>query len=295
VKLFAGIDGGQTATTALIGDERGNVLGRGAAGPADEVGQDARSTRLRDALHGALSAALADASLPADARFEKIVAGISGYDGRVRGVAPALDARCIDLMHDAPIAHAGALDGRPGIVVIAGTGSVVYGRADGGASVTVGGWGYLFGDEGSAFWIARCLIEAAMSADDRAAGGSEGSLEAGLLEFFAMPSLRALAGAFYGGELTRDRIAAFSERALELSNPQVDEVVSEGTGALAGLAGLAARRLSMTRAEVAVIGGLMRSPRYAGAMRAALKTQPVVRVVDAARQPVEGALLMAIR
>ncbi|HEY5258826.1 MAG TPA: hypothetical protein VIJ12_10675, partial [Candidatus Baltobacteraceae bacterium] len=151
-----------------------------------------------------------------------------------------------------------------------------------------------FGDEGSAFWIARRLIEAAMSADDRAARRDEGSLQSALLEFFAMPSLRALARAFYGGELTRDRIAAFSERALELSNPQVDEVVSEGTGALAGLAGLAARRLSMTRAEVAVIGGLMRSPRYAGAMRAALKIQPVVRV-DAARQPVEGALLMAIR
>ena len=58
-------------------------------------------------------------------------------------------------MHDTPIAHAGALEGRSGVVVIAGTGSVVYGRNDEGWSCTLGGWGFLFGDEGSAFAIAR--------------------------------------------------------------------------------------------------------------------------------------------
>jgi N-acetylglucosamine kinase-like BadF-type ATPase len=55
--LVAGIDGGQSSTIAVIGDERGRILARGAAGPSDEVGATADSTRLRDAL----AAALADA------------------------------------------------------------------------------------------------------------------------------------------------------------------------------------------------------------------------------------------
>ena len=49
-EYFAGIDGGQSSTVAIVGDERGKILGRATAGPADEVGASAGSTRLRDAL-----------------------------------------------------------------------------------------------------------------------------------------------------------------------------------------------------------------------------------------------------
>ena len=51
--LYAGIDAGQSGTVAVIGDESGRILGRGRAGAADEIGQDAQSTRLRDALRAA--------------------------------------------------------------------------------------------------------------------------------------------------------------------------------------------------------------------------------------------------
>ncbi|HKE37033.1 MAG TPA: BadF/BadG/BcrA/BcrD ATPase family protein, partial [Candidatus Baltobacteraceae bacterium] len=125
-RYVAGIDGGQTSTAAVIGDERGRVVGRGVAGPADEVGQGADSTRMHDALSGALRAACKGAGLDAGTHFEAIVAGVSGYEGRVYGKMPQLPAARFVLMHDAPIAHAGALAGEPGVVVIAGTGSVVY-------------------------------------------------------------------------------------------------------------------------------------------------------------------------
>lgn len=146
-ELVAGIDGGQSSTVAVIGDKQGTILGRGVAGAADEVGEKSDSTRLRDALRSALEDARHNAALPPNARFAAIVAGISGYEGRIYGSQPDLPTDRLVLLHDAPIAHAGALAGDPGVVVIAGTGSVVYARAQDDRTQTLGGWGYLFGDE----------------------------------------------------------------------------------------------------------------------------------------------------
>ena len=109
------------------------------------------------------------------------------------------------LMHDAPIAHAGAFGGKPGVIVIAGTGSVAYALAGDGRTKTGGGWGYLFGDEGSAFWIARMFVHGATR---------KHALVRPLLEYFGAANLRALVRAFYSGEITRDRLASFAPIAL---------------------------------------------------------------------------------
>ncbi len=153
--LFGGIDAGQSGTVAVIGDESGRILGRGEGGAADEIGQDSHSTRLRDALRLAYDHAASAAKLPEGARCARIVAGISGYEGRVYGRAPALPCDELVLLHDAVIAHAGAFAGGPGVAVIAGTGSVAYGRNARGEAVTVGGWGYLFASPRRAFWFSR--------------------------------------------------------------------------------------------------------------------------------------------
>jgi N-acetylglucosamine kinase-like BadF-type ATPase len=208
-RLFAGIDGGQSSTVAAIGDERGRILARGAAGPADELGQGSGSTRMHDALDDALRAALAHAKLPDETHFEAIVAGVSGYEGRVYGKVPQLRATRFVLMHDAPIAHAGALAGEAGIVVIAGTGSVVY-ATDGARGWTLGGWGYLFGDEGSAFWFAREKLAGLMKSQDWGMESKSAEEVQKACDFFGLPSLRAVARAFYAGELSRERVAAFA-------------------------------------------------------------------------------------
>ena len=117
VTLVAGIDGGQSSTVAAIGDERGRVLGRGAAGPADEIGAGPESTRLFDALRDALDDARRNAGLPDRARFDAIVAGVSGYDGRVYGRTLALPsaARAADARHaDRARRGAGRTAGRRG-------------------------------------------------------------------------------------------------------------------------------------------------------------------------------------
>ncbi len=174
---------------AAIGDETGRVSGVVAPVPPTRSAQGSESTRLREALRGALDAACRAAALPQSARFDAIVAGISGYDGHVYGRAPELPSDRVVLLHDTPIAHAGALGGRAGVIAIAGTGSVVYGRDDRGWSCTLGGWGYVFGDEGSAFGIARDSLAMLMRAqDERDASLEEASRAA--CAYFGADSLR---------------------------------------------------------------------------------------------------------
>lgn len=294
MKLFAGIDGGQSSTVALIGNARGDVLGRGVAGPADEVAQDERSTRQRDALEGALAEALRDARLPADASFERVVAGISGYEGTTYGVVPKFRARDVRLLHDAPVAHAAAFGGDDGVIAIAGTGSVVYGRK-GEEALTIGGWGYLFGDEGSAFWMAAEALRAAMALQDE---GRRDELFDDVFAAFSRDSLRAVSRAFYRGVISRGELAAFAERLIELAPKHAiaREIVLGGAVALVSDARLCAKRLKLSRARVAFVGGLLHSQWFSSALDAALaEAAPGLRRVRPAGEPAAGALLLAVR
>jgi N-acetylglucosamine kinase-like BadF-type ATPase len=289
--LVAGIDGGQSSTVAVIGDERGRILGTGAAGPADEIGAGPDSTRLRDALGGALEDARRRAQLPQQSRFAAIVAGISGYDGRVYGRAPELPSDSVTLVHDTPIAHAAALGARPGVVVIAGTGSVVYGRNDDGWSCTLGGWGFLFGDEGSAFAIARDALAAMMRAHDE----NDPSLAVetrAVCEFFKTDSLRRLVHAFYKGELTRDRVAAFAPLAMRST-----ALRSSAYRGAVHLATLTCRAIAAgAPPRVAFIGGVFADAGFRERVREGiLRAYPTADIVDARYEPAYGALLLAYR
>jgi glucosamine kinase len=284
--LYAGIDAGQSGTTAVIGDETGRVLGRGQAGAADEIGQDARSTRLRDALRAAYDEAAAAAKLPADARCARIVAGISGYEGRVYGRAPELPCDELVLLHDAVIAQAGAFEGGPGVIVIAGTGSVAYGVNARGESITVGGWGYLFGDEGSAFWFARRALADAIRDED---SGKTNALGKAALQFFGSPSLHALVRSFYAGEISRTKFASFGRTVIEPGS-----YVAEGARALADLATRTMTRIETAAGPVAFLGGVSKNPVMKDAIAKALReAAPEARQTEPLHDAVAGALLLA--
>jgi glucosamine kinase len=289
--LAAGIDGGQSSTVAVVGDEHGRILGRGASGPSDEIGAGPESTRLSDALRAALKDAIARAGLAAGTRCDAVVAGISGYNGRLYGRTPELPAQRVVLMHDTPIAHAGALAGKSGVVVIAGTGSVAYTRDGDGTGHVFGGWGFLFGDEGSAFRIACDALADLMRAQDDGDDEPAEELRASL-EFFESPSLRDVGRRFYHGEISRDRLAAFAPVALRFERFRI--AANRGADRLAELAcrGIAAGGV----ARVGLSGGIFRD--------AALRERVADRVrarfdgaeVFAGRyDPAAGALLLAYR
>ena len=160
-ELILGIDGGGTKTVAWLArvDETstGQVVGRGVAGPSNVrmLGPTAATDSLREAVTAAFADANMDESCVASACFDDERAAIQQWAARC-----AIADR-IQVVHDALIVlHAGTPAGH-GIALISGTGSFAFGRNSAGETARCGGWGHLFGDEGSGYTIALSGLKAA--------------------------------------------------------------------------------------------------------------------------------------
>ena len=296
MRYVVGIDGGQSSTTAVVVDQRGVVCARGKGGPADHIDEPSGSRRCADACAAAVANALDAARLPRETHFDAVHIGLSGYDGAFDGARPAFATPIVRIEHDAPIALAGAVHGRPAVVVIAGTGSVAYGEDGSGASVRVGGWGYLFGDEGSAFAVARDALAAAMAAHDR---GRRCPLGEAALAFFDRPDLHDLATAALLGRIPRGALAAFGRvvhDAARLGDPEAASIVDAAAAALAALAAVALDRLELSRRRVPVAfsGGAFRSEPFFARTRERLRElAPEADAVTPRYDPAIGAALLA--
>ena len=132
MRYFLGIDGGGTKTAALIVDESGVELGSGEGGPGNIANNEDRT--LRKSLHAAVGAAREDAGLPESTRFASVCAAVAGYSApqRLEAFEALLKTEILadhySVVPDYIAAYWGATHGEPGVVVIAGTGAVAYGR-----------------------------------------------------------------------------------------------------------------------------------------------------------------------
>jgi N-acetylmuramic acid 6-phosphate etherase len=295
--LFAGIDGGQSSTTAVVVNGGGDVLGRGTAGPCDHVDEPPDSRRCAEACETAVARAIAAARLPERSPLEAVVVGLSGYDGAFHGVRPNFGQARVRFVHDAPIALAGAVDRRPAVVVIAGTGSVAYAEDAAGNNVRIGGYGYVFGDEGSSFALARGALAQAMVQADR---GRMSRLGEAALAYFDRPDLRAIARAFYLKEIGRPELARFARVVLDaarLGDPEAAALVERAANALATLAANAIERLELggVGVTVAFTGGLFAN---ADLFRRAVEELNVLaanaRIVKPLHDPATGAARLAL-
>jgi N-acetylglucosamine kinase-like BadF-type ATPase len=295
--LFAGIDGGQSSSSAVVVNGSGNVLGRGTAGPCDHVDEPPDSRRCADACEAAVARALAAAGLSARSPLEAVVIGLSGYDGAFHGVPPVFGDARVRFVHDAPIALAGAVDRRPAVVVIAGTGSVAYAEDAAGNGVRIGGYGYVFGDEGSGFALARGALAYAM---DQADHGRTSRLGDAALAYFDRSNLRALARAFYLKQIARPQLATFARvvsDAARLGDPEAVGLVERAANALATLAANAIERLEIgnVTVPVAFTGGVFTNPDlFRRAVEALNIAAPNARVVKPMYDPATGAARMAL-
>src|SRR5438046_665976 len=113
MRLYLGIDGGQSSTTALIGDETGRVLGEGVAGPCNHVAAPERRAKFTAAVGESLRLAAQQAGVPA--QFTAVCAGFSGGAADKDALTRELiHAERYLISHDAHIALAGATAGGPG-------------------------------------------------------------------------------------------------------------------------------------------------------------------------------------
>ncbi len=227
--LFLGVDGGQSSTTALIADETGRVLGRGADGPCNHVksAAEGREKFIR-VIGGCVRAAVAAAGLATDSlpAFRAACLGFSGGPADKEGILREfLDAEDLLVTTDAAIALAGACGGRAGIITIAGTGHISLGRGPDGRMARAGGWGYLFGDEGGGFWIACQAVKAAMRVHEN--WGMPTSLHARLLEATGHTDANVMMHALYTADWPRKRVASLSRI--------VDEEAERGDAEAAGI------------------------------------------------------------
>ena len=165
---YLGIDGGGTKTTCAVGDES-RLLATATAGPSNIVRVGEAQTR--ESLQHSVRQACAAAGI-APQQISRTCVGGSGaarpeLAAIVRGFLAEILSSPIDVVGDMQIALDAAFDTGPGVIVIAGTGSIAYGRDHEGNTARAGGWGFAIGDEGSAHWIGREAVRALLRAFDR--------------------------------------------------------------------------------------------------------------------------------
>jgi N-acetylglucosamine kinase-like BadF-type ATPase len=300
MKLYLGVDGGQSSTTALIGDENGRVIGKGTGGPCNHAAAAEGRARLERAVRESLAAACGEAGLPeAQLRFEAACFGMSGGPAEKEAILRAL-VRTDRLLvtTDAEIALSGATEAGQGIIVIAGTGSIALGRDDGGEHARAGGWGYIFGDEGSAFDIVRQALRAALRMEE--GWGPATALRQILLEAAGARESNGLLHRFYQPDWPRDRVAGLAplvDRAAGNGDPIALDILNAAAQQLAALVGSVRAQLWRPGdpVEVAFSGGVFGSVRLLERFRLLLDLEPGNRCGPPRHSPAEGALLEAYR
>jgi N-acetylglucosamine kinase-like BadF-type ATPase len=312
MNFFLGIDGGQSHTTALIADSRGRILGRGSAGPSNHTREPGGRERLIRAVTQSVSEALRQAGLlkndARDFKFSSAHLAMTGEtEDKVRIVRELLSADHLVVGHDAPGALAGALAGGEGVIVLAGTGSVAYGETRDGKIKRIGGHGYLFGDEGSAFVIAVNALSLALAHEDRQIPNN---MKAALLKHFRRDSLEAIAEDFYAGKISRDRLASFAAsvgklgdrfgRRGEGKDQMARVILDDAAEALAGMAIATVAELGLhlndNTARVSYGGGVFKSGRLRQVFVDEVKMElPDAEIIPPRFGPDVGALLLAYR
>jgi glucosamine kinase len=296
-RFLLGVDGGATKTLAAVLDLEEGAVHLGHGGPSNE---DAVGTGSAvQALLGAAEQAIAGAGIAAD-HLGAAVLAIAGTD--TAAIAASVRSARTDswlVVNDVVAAWATATGGGPGVAVISGTGSNVFGVGPDGRGWRAGGWGHVLGDEGSGYWLGIESIKAALR--DREASGPATALSAAAPAFFGARSVEALASSVYSKPLTKGEIAAFAAQTARLAG--------EGDAVARGLYERGAAELGVQiGAVVSQTGltgsfpvGLIGSAFKAGEVfvqpltRAIHVHSPQALVAPVAMAPVGGSLLLAAR
>jgi glucosamine kinase len=330
VPYYLGIDGGGTKTTCALGDES-QLIATATAGPCNivRVGE----AQARESLQQSVRQVCAAAGIT-PAQVAHTCVGGSGaarpeLAAIVRRILAEILPSTIDVVGDIQTSLEAAFHTGPGVIVIAGTGSIVYGRDRAGNTLRAGGWGFAIGDEGSAHWIGRAAITAVLRAADprdgtpASATSSIGvpqswvphvspplrdvgvrapqasALAAALCKAWGVTSLDDLARA--ANSTPPPDFATLSPAVIACEDDLAHQVLSRAGRELAQLVAVVSQRLfakeDAVTVPVAMIGGVFRHSHqvrgdfYNELRQLDPRTEMNPQVVD----PVEGALRMARR
>ena len=215
MKYYLGVDGGGTRTTAAVYDENGNILFKAVGKSINfySVGMEKARENLSEALNELYKNI-------GEIEFESAFIGCSALDNEASD--ETIDALCngiikakkIGMNSDLFVALASSGEDACRVVAVCGTGSMVIGVDESGNVKTKGGWGHIFGDEGSAYSIAVNALKAcAMLYDERKITPLVKKAE----EFFGVEDFRQAIDKIYSPETTKDVLAQFSQKVAEAS------------------------------------------------------------------------------
>jgi N-acetylglucosamine kinase-like BadF-type ATPase len=256
-----GVDGGGSKTLAVAANLNGAVLGEGKSGPSNlhVQGTETAFAALEGAIKGAQNVAgLSKQPLAA-------CLGLAGADGPDEiAMAKAWWAKRfpgvqLHIVNDAWLALAAGTPAGIGVAIISGTGSIAVACGSDGKKGRSGGWGYLFGDEGSGYAIGlEALRVVSKAADGRAPATLLTDL---LLAHFNLQTPAQLINKIYNLKSPRTvlaRLATHVQAAAECADPAAQKILAQAGADLAALAVAAARQVGLAgKTPVAAAGGLL--------------------------------------
>lgn len=303
-ECYLGIDGGGTKTRVAIIDSTGLIFGEGEAGSANRNHYTADQARenLREAILSACR------HLPQQARLSAVYCAMSGVStdsdrqevlALIRSVPEIGPETCVAVDNDAVAGLTGGLAGRPGLVLIAGTGSACLGIDGNGAKRWCGGWGALADDAGSAPWVGLRAIQTAVRAED---GRAEPTVLLKIvLDFLGLSEPRQLIHRVHNQGFDRAEMGGLAPAvvaAAQSGDAAAVTILSEAAAELSSLASVVAHHLFGTdTCEMILVGGFARSghPFQALLMDRLHRDVPQLKVVEPVLTPVQGAVLEALR
>ena len=301
---YLGIDGGGTKTRCVLADET-TVLAKSMSGGSNIVrlGQQ----QARQALETAIRQACTTAKISPH-QIRAVCIGAAGAARRevaakigsiLQELIPEIPSENIDVVGDTVIALEAAFGTGSGVIAIAGTGSIVYGRDANGNTARAGGWGFAVSDEGSGHWIGRQAIFSVLSARDQ---GLETALTRMILQAWKLTSFDELVQRA-NSTPPPDFPGLFRVvlHAADEGDATARELLADAGAKLAALAGIVVRRLvpdaGAATPPVAMTGSVFRqSPQVRQVFHNALQRSfPGIDVRQDLADPVEGALARAKR
>src|SRR5208283_2251432 len=279
---YLAIDGGGTKTRCLLADET-TVLANAMAGGSNMVRLGEQSAR--EALHTAVRRVCTTAKI-SPAQIRAVCIGAAGaarpeIATKIRNILAEITTGAtpanIEVVGDAEIALEAAFGAAPGVIVIAGTGSIAYGRDAAGRIVRAGGWGFAISDEGSGHWIGRRAISAVVNAHDQ---GGETALAAMILRAWKITTFDELVQqANSTPPPDFPRLFPVVLRAADEGDAIARDLLEQAGAKLANLAAIVVRRLAPQTSVAGPAAGPL-----AGAVLPVAMTGSVFRQSSVVRQ-----------
>jgi len=298
MKRYIGIDGGGTHSSAVAATADGHILARASGSGLNYLndGLEICVRRFAEIVSKLLSS-------EDDGSTVTVSAGLAALDGPaspeiLSAFQAALPTGCrLILDSDLAIALAGHTRGKPGLMAVCGTGSMVLVRNEAGQEQTAGGWGWKIGDPGSGFMLAReGLFRGFFRLNTEK---KETPLLKAALTFFSAPDSQSLIPILYAPEVNAAGLAGFGAEVVRLAergDPDAQEILSRQMEQLSCLAASLLRSAPEAASCVGLFGGVFQHSDLARSLfsKALSVNWPGVRPGLPEYPPALGAIILAM-